>query len=241
MLVLLSGSDSLVMGLDGKLWQRRAGAWAPAKDPFFDVILAPAGSNFDQARAFPSVDGSDQYLVVQSRSRKLREFTHDELVAAAERFFPPLEASDLKLIITQPSKPDDPGRTWGPLGTFDREVSSRLYWSLRHPDAINGIRYRNVDAYRALLAELDLHAKTVLTLVRAGRPVARVEVAGYNDSDSPHLPVAWRAQGDGFVAVLSLRTADTTEPSKEEARFHVIHAQPPAPASHAGASRNGSP
>jgi hypothetical protein len=226
MMVLLLAAGSKVVDFDGNLWRRGKGAWAQIKDADFDVQFEPPGLGYYKARAFPSFDGSDQYLVVQSRPHQDREMEHGDLVAAAEKFLPPEEVSDLQAVSSEPRQDDGRFHHEGPLSALDRELKDRLTWPLRHPDALGSPRYRNVDAYRKWLADADLRARTVLTLFRAGRPVSRVEVDGYNDTLNADWPVDWRAQGDGFWAVLPLKTADTTEPWKEVASFHVIHAQP---------------
>jgi len=230
MAVLLLSAGNGGIDIAGKLWRRDKGAWAQVKDTDFVVKLTPPGPDYDQARAFASFDGSDQYLVVQSRHHQDRKMEHGELVAAAEKFLPPVEVSDLQAVSTEPRYDDNRfPREEGPSAALDRELKDRLTWPLRHPDALSAPRYRNVEAFRAWLTDSDLHARTVLTLFRAGRPVSRAEVDGWNDTWNEKWPVDWRVQGDGFVAVLPLKTANTTEPwEKEVASFHVVHAQPPA-------------
>jgi hypothetical protein len=232
MAVLLLSAGNGGIDFAGNLWRRDKGVWAQVKDTDFVVKLEPPGPGCDEARAFPSFDGSDQYLVVQSRHHQDHKMEHGELVAAAEKFLPLMEVTDLQAVISEPRYDDTRfPQEGGPLAALDRELKDRLTWPLRHPDALSAPRYRNVEAFRAWLAEADLHARTVLTLFRAGRPVSRVEVDGWNDTwNEKKWSVDWRAQGDGFVAVLPLKTANTREPwEKEVANFYVIRAQPVIP------------
>ena len=230
-LSLLSG-DNQVWAVDGQgaFWTRSAHGWGKREKAEPLIEVKPPGPGFKPVGIYPAGDGSLDFLVVHSRKHQERELTHDELLAAAERFLPSLELEDLRAIL-------DPNQVHVPLGNqysqedqqrlFDEELRTRLSWPLRHPEAVGSARYRNPAAFKEFLAQSDLSAQTVFTVLEAGRVVASFTVPGFRDSDRytslARPAIDWRRSGGEIRLVTTLQAADRSGKEEPEKYFYLVH------------------
>jgi len=233
-LSLLSGG-SRVWAVDGQgaFWSRDAEGWGKRKDGEPLIEVKPPGPGFKPVGVYPAGDGSLDLLAVYSRRHQDRELTHEELIAAAEQFLPPFELEDLRAILDPKQararsidryhfvNPEDPQRAW-----FDEEIKTRLNWPLRHPEAAGSARYRNLEAFRAFLAQSDLPAQTVFTVLEAGRVATSFTVPGfrYDDRDTSlaRPAIDWRRSGGEIRLVTALQAADRSGQEEAERHFYLV-------------------
>ncbi len=204
-----------------RFWSRESGRFTRS-DKGSPLFAIEPGPGYEAIGLYPSPDG-DACLVVHSRKKQVWRRTHAELLEAAGTFLPLEEFDDLKVLINPAAT-----KEWENT-RFDDEVAERLAWPIRHPESLHPARYRNLDGLRRWIAETDLNADTVFTLVRGEAPAFRFSAPGYINpweiSGFGDQGVQWRGKGDALTVVLAMKAAGPSG-KEETAGFYTVRVMP---------------
>jgi len=134
----------------------------PGLEPYHRI--APPSPLHDWVDIIPSSDGSEDLLVVYSREAQTKKLTHEEMLAAAERFLTARKLQDFRtqlLVRLDQMKPirDDVAEEKRAKGITE-EIKTPDDWKRRLPESYEYIRQSN-EAYAFVSLEFELHSPLI--------------------------------------------------------------------------------